>query len=317
MMFRGLSVCVLLALAVLTLTPSRSPAANKEIQELQRDIAGLQEQLKLMQQSQDRQLAEIRTLVQQSLGAATDANKSVAVIQSGFQQNLRDQESKVVTPVVGLSSRMAEVSSEMRSMQQGLTDLAGLISRMQTQLTDLSNAVKVMQAPPAPPPAAIPGGAGIGSAVGAPVAETPTISATDLYNNAMRDSQGGKLDLAVQEFSDYLRWYGNTELAPNAQYYIASIHARQQDYANAVKEYDLVLERYPDNNKTADALFGKGTALVKMGRRTDGAREFQELTKRYPGHPLATQACTQITNLGFRCEMPSAAAPRGVSKRKK
>ena len=315
MMFRGLSVCVLLALAALTLTPSRSPAANKEIQELQRDIAGLQEQLKLMQQSQDRQLAEIRTLVQQSLGAASDANKSVAVIQSGFQQNLREQQSKVVTPVIGLSSRMDQVSSEMHSMQQGLADLAGLISRMQTQLTDLSNAVKVMQAPPAPPPAAIPGGAGIGSA-GAPASETPSISATDLYSNAMRDSQGGKLDLAVQEFSDYLRWYGNTELAPNAQYYIASIHARQQDYANAVKEYDLVLERYPDNNKTADALFGKGTALVKMGRRTDGAREFQELIKRYPGHPLATQACTQITNLGFRCETPSAAAPKGVSKRR-
>src|SRR5690348_4641616 len=106
MKLRGcVSVCVLLALAALTLTPTRLPAANKEIQELQRDIAGVQEQLKLMQQSQDRQLTEIRTLVQQSLGAAADANKSVAAIQHGFQQNLRDQESKLVSPVTSLGTR--------------------------------------------------------------------------------------------------------------------------------------------------------------------------------------------------------------------
>ena len=324
MMFRGVSVCVLMAMVILTLTPMRSPAANKEIQELQRDIAGLYEQLKSMQQAQqaqDRQLGEIRKLVEQSIGAAADANKTVAGIQSGFQQNLREQESKVVTPVIGLSSRMDQVTSEMRSMQQGLADLAALISRMQTQLTDLNNSVKVIQSPPAPPPSSNPGGATVfpgGGSSGSPApSEAPPISATDLYNNAMRDSQGGKLDLAVQEYSDYLRWYGNTDLAPNAQYYIASIHARQQDYEKAVKEYDLVLERYPDNNKTADALFGKGNALVKMGRRTDGAREFQELVKRFPGNALATQACTQIQNLGYRCETSQAAAPKGVSKRKK
>jgi tol-pal system protein YbgF len=309
------------ALLALTLTPVRAPAANKEIQELQRDIADLNEKIKLIQQSQDRQLAEIRKLLEQSLGATADAHKSMNAIQQGFQQNLRDQENKLVSPVTSLGSRMDQVSGEMRSMQQGLADLTAMVSRMQTQLTDLNNAVKVIQTPPAPPPAANPlggggfsGGSGSGSAA---ISETPPISATDLYNNAMRDSQGGKLDLAVQEFSDYLKWYGNTDLAPNAQYYIASIHARQQDYANAVKEYDLVLEKYPDNNKTADALFGKGTALVKMGRRTDGAREFQELTKRFPGNPLATQACTQIQNLGYRCEMAQAAPPKGISKRKK
>jgi tol-pal system protein YbgF len=322
MIFRRVSVCVLLALAAFTLTPAPSPAANKEIQELQRDVADLGEKLKLMQQSQDRQLSEIRKLVQDSIVAAGDANKSVAAIQHGFQQNLRDQESKLVSPVTSLGSRIDQVSGEMRSMQQAIADLAGMISRMQTQLTDLNNAVKVIQTPPAPPPASNPGGAsgfpgGGGGSGSAAVSETPPISATDLYNNAMRDSQGGKLDLAVQEFSDYLKWYGNTDLAPNAQYYIASIHGRQQDYEKAVKEYDLVLERYPDNNKTADALFGKGNALVKMGRRTDGAREFQELTKRFPGSPLATQACTQIVSLGFRCDMASTAAPKGISKRKK
>jgi TolA-binding protein len=138
-----------------------------------------------------------------------------------------------------------------------------------------------------------------------PAGGAPTISATELYNNANRDRNGGKLDLALGEYSDYLRWYGNTELAPNAQYYIAWIHASQREYAKAIQEYDAVLEKYPDNNKTPDAMYGKGVALSAMGRRTDGAREFQELIKRFPSNNLAGQACTQLTSMGLRCPAPA------------
>lgn len=322
-MFRRILACSVFAAALLSLTPSPSSGASKEIQELQRDVAQLQDQLKQLQTSQDRQLAEIRVLVQQSLSAATDATKSVAVIQSGFQQNLRDQESKVVTPVVGLNTRMDQMSQDMRTLQQAVGDLTGLMSKMQAQLTDLNNAVKVMSQPAPPPPSAsstgaAPGEPAGGIAAGAPPANTaPTISASDLYNNANRDRNGGKLDLSLQEYSDYLRWYGNTDLAPNAQYYIAWIHASQGDYTNAIREYDAVLEKYPDNNKTPDAMYGKGVALTRMGRRTDGAREFQELIKRFPSNGLAGQACTQLTNMGLKCPSARATAPaKGAAARR-
>ena len=73
--------------------------------------------------------------------------------------------------------------------------------------------------------------------------------------------------LPLQEFNDYLKYYGNTDLAPNAQFYIAMIHFAQGNYENAVKEFDMVLEKYPDNNKTRRCALYKGLALVKMGRR--------------------------------------------------
>lgn len=315
-MFRRIFACSVFAAAMLSLSPSPSLGASKEIQELQRDVAQLQDQLKQLQQSQDRQLAEIRVLVQQSLSAANDASKSVAVIQSGFQQNLRDQESKVVTPVVGLNTRMDTMSQDMRTVQQAIGDLTNLMSKMQTQLTDLGNAMKVMSQPAAPPPPPPGAGATEGSAsAGSPSAGAPTISATDLYNNANRDRSAGKLDLALSEYQDYLRWYGNTDLAPNAQYYIAWIHASQGDYANAIREYDAVLEKYPDNNKTPDAMYGKGVALSRMGRRTDGAREFQELMKRFPTNGLAGQACTQLTNMGLRCPAPAKSTPKRAGKK--
>src|ERR1022692_3807211 len=114
--------------------------------------------------------------------------------------------------------------------------------------------------------------------------------AETMYNAARQDYVSGKYDLAVQEFADYLKYYGNTGFAPNAQFYIAMIHFVQNNYETAVKEFDLVLEKYPDNNKTADSLLYKGIpdnnktadsllykgrALVKMaGHKTEGANEF-------------------------------------------
>jgi len=311
-MFRRVLVCIAVAAAMLTLSPAPSSGASKEILELQRDVATLQDMVKAIQRSQDERFAALQVLVQQSLNAANDASKSVAVIQSGFQQNLREQETKVVAPVVGLGTRMDQVATDLRTVSQAVADLTGLISKLQSQLTDLNNAVKVIQQPPAAPPPSTAGTGTPGTTPGA-APDIPPISSQALYDNATRDRMGGKLDLALQEYAGYLKWYGNTDLAPNAQYYIASIHSSLGDYDNAVREYDIVLEKYPDNRKTPDAMYGKGQALIKMGRRTDGAREFQELIKRFPKEDLSPKACDQLKGMGLSCG-PRAAAP---PKRKK
>jgi TolA-binding protein len=143
------------------------------------------------------------------------------------------------------------------------------------------------------------------------------VPAAQLYEDAQRDRSKGNLDLALDEYSKYLKWYGNTDLAPNAQYYIAWIHYSQSDYEDALKEFDLVLEKYSDNNKIPESLYYKGMTLVRLGRRTQGAEEFRELQKRFPMHDLSRQACSQLTTMGLRCAATSAAAPKAPAKRKK
>ena len=91
-----------MALTLLLWAPALALAANKEIEELQRDVAQLQDQVRQLQQSQDRQLAALTTLVQQSVDAANRANTAVAVIQNNLQQSLKDQESKVAPLMVGV-----------------------------------------------------------------------------------------------------------------------------------------------------------------------------------------------------------------------
>lgn len=302
-----------LAIFALVALPEVAPAASREIQELQRDVGLLQEQVKNLQSSQDQKFAAIQTLVQQAIDNANKANTGVAVIQDGFSRNLKDLESKVVTPVVTLGTRMDQMSNDFRNLQNAVADLTSIVNKLQAQLTDINNAVKVLQAPPAPPPQAT--GAAPGAAVSGS-AGAPTISATDLYANALRDRTGGNLDLALQEFNQYLQWYGNTDYAVNAQYYIAYIHYSQGDYDDAVKEFDLVLEKYPsDNPKIPDSLYWKGMALTRLGHRTQGAEEFKELLKRYPNSDLSRQACSQLTSMGLRCSTSASAAPKGPRRK--
>ena len=306
-MFRRFAVCAIVAAVALSLVPMRSPAASKEIMELQRDVAGLQEQLRLLKESQDKQLSALTVLVQQALDTSRTSNTGVAVIQNNLQQSLKDMESKVVTPVAGLSTRVDSLDQDMRTLQQSVTDLTAVMNKLQQGMTDLNRAVAVLQQPPPPPPAtATTPGSGGSPQAPAPVAEAPCPPATQLYADANRDRSTAKYDLALTEYGTYLRCYGNLDLAPNAQFYIGNIHALQGDYDTAVKDFDVVLEKYPDNNKTPDALYSKGLALQKLGRLTDGANEFSELIKRYPKDALAVKACDQRKAMGLNCSVPRA-----------
>jgi len=311
-MSRRFLVCAVIAAVALSLVPMRSGAADKTILELQRDVAGLADQVRLLKESQDKQLAALTELVRQALETSSKSNTGVAVIQSNLQQSLRDMEGKVVAPVAGLSTRLDGVDQDLRALQQSVADLNNLMGKLQGQLTDLNNAVKILQTPaPAPPTAAT-----ATPASAAP--DVPTISATDLYANANRDRGSGKYDIAVQEYQDYLKYYGNTELAPAAQFYIGYIHLYQKNNAEAVKDFDTVLEKYPDDsNRVPQAFFYKGMALQNLGRLTDASKEYRELIDRYPKIDLATKACDQLVAMGLHCPAPKAAPAKTPPKKKK
>ena len=78
------------------------------------------------------------------------------------------------------------------------------------------------------------------------------------------------------------------------------------------KAFDAVLEKYPDNNKTADATYMKGMALLKSGQRNEAAKEFLNVITNYPNSEVSLKAKTQRRALGL--SVPTAATTAGKRK---
>src|ERR1044071_9176173 len=194
--------------------PAIAPAISREMQELMRDVALLQQQIKDLQQSQDTKFAALTVMVQQTLDSATKANTAVAVLESGLRGSMQEQLKGVVTSAVGVGSRVDSLGGDVQSLRVSMEDVTTRLGKLQQQLSDISKAVQALAAPPAPPPAA----PGTTSGSGGPPPDLPP--ATTLYENARRDASSNKYDMALQEFQLYLKYYGTQELAPNAQFFI-------------------------------------------------------------------------------------------------
>jgi len=294
-------VCGLLAM------PLAMPAADKQVQELQRDVALLQQQIKDLQSSQDKNFAAVTELARQAIEAANRANTGVAVVTANMEKTLEALRTTTTAPLAGINSRLNETSTELRELHQAVADQAATLTRMQQTLSDIKELAKTAQAPVAPPPQE-PG-----------ASETkPTISGGELYTSALSDMRGGKYDLAMQGFNDYLKWFGEEQYAPNAQFYIGTLHYQAKNYEQAAVDFDNVLEHYTRNPKTDDAMLYKGRALMNLaGRRTDGANTFKQLLRESPKSDAAKSACEELKTLGMNCTVPTSRPPATKRSSKK
>jgi tol-pal system protein YbgF len=299
--------------ALLFLVILAAPAAfpqKREYVELQREVATLQDQMRSM----DGKIAALTELMRQTLDASNKANTSIAVLESGVKDRLTEQGTKLVGPVAGLSSKLDQMTTEFGQVRVSVDDMMGRMRKLEAQLVDLNNTMKVLQSRPEPPPGggSAPGGTGAPASGGA----TPPagMSARQVYDNALRDKQGGSLDLALSGFQEYLKWYGQTELAPNAQFYIGEIQYNKGDFPGAIEAFDAVLERYSENNKTPDAMYMKGLALWKVGQRTEAGKEFLNVIQKYPKSEVAPKAKEARKALGL--SVPSAQAAPARKKRR-
>jgi tol-pal system protein YbgF len=289
----------------LLLAPCYLFGASREIVELQRDVATLQDQVRALQSSTTEKLTALTVLVQQTLDASNNASKSVAVLDRTLNDRLKEQSASVGQSVAVAGSKVDQVSTDFAGMRDAMNDVVSRMGKLEQKLVELNNTVRTIQAPPAAPGA--PGT--IGASGG------PSIPPGTLYESAVRDRMTGKVDLALKEFNDYLQLYGDTDKAPDAQYYIGQIHFEQNDFENAVKDFDAVLERYASSSRTPDAMYMKGQTLLRMEQRTAGAKEFRDLISKYPNTDQAHKACDQLKGLGLSCGVAPASKKKTTKTR--
>ncbi len=270
--------------------------ANKDMQELQRDVAMLQDQVRNLQSSVDMKVAAMQALVQQTLDSVNRTNTAVAVMENRFGDAMKQQQQSVTAPVLSVTQKLDQMSEDFRAVRESVLDMNTRMGKLDAKMADLQNMINTIRTPPAAPPP--PAGAPL-TGKHSPLRQCRRCRPTSPTPMRFAIIGGGKNDLALQEFSDYLKYFSNTALAPNAQYYVGDIYYRKQDYADAVQNFDAVLEHYGDNNKTGDAQYMKGMSLLGLGKNDSAAREFRDVYMKYPDTEIAAKAKARLKELGL------------------
>lgn len=258
----------LVILAALCATPAWG--VSKEIVQLQTQVDALQQQMAQMKQSFDERMGVMQHLIEQSTDNVNKVAASITDLQGALQKQQTDSVGKV-----------DQISGQLQALNDTMDELKARLAKVSKQLEDMQSAqqsiaaqqAQQQQLQNAPPPDV-------------------------LYNNALRDYNAAKNDLAVQEFNDYIKFYPNTDLAGNAYFYLAEIQFKQGNYQQAIQNYDLVMQNFPSGNKAAAAELKKGFALIELGQKDDGVAALRHVIQRFPRSNEALQARDRLRKLG-------------------
>src|SRR4029077_9548462 len=200
--------------AVLWLATMPAFGASKEIIQLQTQVQQLQEQISAMKQSFDERMGVMKNLVEQNTDAANKTTAAITSLQSSLQKQQGDS-----------AGRVDQLSGQMQALNDTLDELKVRLAKVSKQLEDMQSAQQSLAAQQQ---------ATQSQAQAQAQAPPPDV----LYANGLRDYNGGNNDLATQEFSDYIKFYPNTDLAGNSYFYLAELQFRAANYKQAVTNYD-------------------------------------------------------------------------------
>ncbi|UWZ81867.1 tetratricopeptide repeat protein [Occallatibacter riparius] len=290
----------LLAIAVLAATvnfaPVRAHAVSKEIVELQTQVQQLLDMVQRLQSTMDSRFGVIQHLVEQS----TDSANRMSAAVTDLQQKLASQNE-------AMSGKIDSSAASVQSLNDSVDELKSRVGKLQDALNQIQT--QLQNAQPAPGGQGAPqGGAGQpgpGAQAGPAANAAPPLE--DTFQAGVRDFNSAKYNVAQGEFQDIIQYYPNDDLAGQAQFYLGEIAYRQQDYGNAIKSYNSVLEGFPTSNKAPAAQLHKGLSLLAQNKRNPGIEELRALIRKHPQTPEAAQARTKLNGMGVKI---TASAPR-------
>jgi tol-pal system protein YbgF len=299
------AVILVAAIAGSLVGPRPAEAVAREIIELQHDVTTLLQGQKDLATQMTQDHTVMKTLVEQTGDTVGKLNGTMSSLQKSVQDvqaNSGARLDTMSTQVQGLSDNLEEIKSRLGKLNQQLVDLQNTVQSLDAKISGTApQSTPTSSNSYTPPPS---GGGSSFPASAQPSGPAP--SADTLYSNGLRDITSGKYDLARQEFQDYLKYYGDTDLASNAQFYLGEIAYSQRSYDQAVNEYDRVLTNYPKSFKLAPARLKKGMALLELGQKSPGVRELREVVKRYPGTEEERRARAKLKELGVATSAAAA-----------
>ena len=117
------------------------------------------------------------------------------------------------------------------------------------------------------------------------------------YERLLALFRDGDLDGSRQGFAAFLRDYPNSDLSPNARYWLGESHYGKKDYKQAIDSYDRVELDFPQSDKVPAAILKKGYAYLAMKDKKRASSAFKQVVTLYPRSPEAGKASDKLSQL--------------------
>jgi tol-pal system protein YbgF len=249
-------------------------ATRGDVRILQNDIATLQAAALRAARADTQQAVQLRQ-VMQGLGAVSDSLRLANASLQRFQ---------------------GDVSMAMHDVRQQLLTIQELTGQSRKQVDALRAQIEAQQPPvqPVAPAAAQP------SMPGAPAPAVPGATAPGPYQLMELGRQQlarGASSAARAAFSDLLTQYPASDLAPEAQYWIAEAYASAGSAVEADSVFALVAERYPGSERAPVAIYKRAVALKVAGQTRQARLLLQQVIDKYPKSEAATLAAALLRDL--------------------
>ncbi|HEY4092848.1 MAG TPA: tol-pal system protein YbgF [Luteibacter sp.] len=224
------------------------------------------------------------------------------------------------------NSGTTQLVNQVNDLQQQVAQLQGQIEELQHQNQQLQDSQKAQYADvdsrlgrvekggaPAGQPAAASGQAPqqAAPAAGAPQAAAPAPAASAGGNNpgaaspaeqaaydaAFKSLRGGDYVTASRGFRDFLVKYPDSQLAPNAYYWLGESYYVTMNYQVAIEAFQRLVKNYPQSDKVSDGLLKVGYCQIELKQQDAAVATLKQVTTKYPGTKAAGLAQERLRRL--------------------
>ncbi len=125
----------------------------------------------------------------------------------------------------------------------------------------------------------------------------PGGSDRDNYQAAFELLKEGRYEQAGMAFEQFLVAYPDSELADNAQYWLAESHYVTQNFDRALSEFRAVIEVFPRSRKVPDALLKMGYCNYELKSWDDARASLARVQADYPETTAARLAGQRLKRM--------------------
>ena len=245
------------------------------------------------------------------------ARRRIETLRQELAQQARDNEARLARleehirniGVVELMGQLEQINTEIARLRGQLEVLANENQQVQKRqrdfYLDLDSRLKRLEtAAAAPAEAAVPEDTAAAAAPGGEPADTSRtatredqareVRAYDAASNLFRRNDFAS---AIEAFRAFVKDYPNSQLAPNAGYWIGISYANLRDFGAAMAAQQEILARHPQSAKAPDAMLAIAAIQVEQGDLGSARNTLEDIIARFPGSEAAGKARTRLAAL--------------------